>query len=198
MATTANIQMQCSTALKEWATVLEAMERGEQLILIRKGGLIEPGSGFELAAETFLFYPTFEHQAVAYLRSEFQCYFEEASAKRAPKEQVRFELAGVAAGSWRSSDPGVIERLSRFHVYNDTFTTQRLKWQPDQPLLIAAVRVFHLPEPQIIPVAPHYAGCKSWVELEAPVSLQGARPIIDDAMFEHRLQEIRLPLKVDL
>ena len=33
---------ECATALKEWATVLEAMGRGEQLVLIRKGGLIEP------------------------------------------------------------------------------------------------------------------------------------------------------------
>ena len=58
----------CAVALKEWATVLEAMAKGEQLVLIRKGGLIEPGSGFELVANTFVFYPTFEHQAVSYLR----------------------------------------------------------------------------------------------------------------------------------
>ena len=197
MGTSANLPTQTSTALKEWATVLEAMARGEQVLLIRKGGLIEPGSGFELVADAFLFHPTFEHQAVAYLRPEFQRYFEEASAHRSPSGEVRFELAGVAAGSWQVSDPGAIERLREFHIYNDAFTTQRLKWQPEMPLVIAAVRVFRLPAPQVIPVAPHYAGCKSWVQLEASVPLQGARPIIDDATFGVRLQELRALLKED-
>ena len=190
MATIQNLPAQCSTALKEWATVLEAMGRGEQVVLIRKGGLIEPGSGFELAAETFLFYPTFEHQATAYLRAPFQGYFEEASRHRAPEGQVRFELLGVAAASWRSAKAALIERLSDFHVYNEAFATQRLKWQPDQPLVITAVRAFRLPEPQTIPVAPHYAGCKSWVQLDAAVPLAGAQPVLDDAAFAQRLRGV--------
>ena len=190
MATMANVPTQCATALKEWATVLEAMGRGEQVVLIRKGGLIEPGSGFELAADTFLFYPTFEHQAVNYLRPQFQRYFEEASRRRAPADRVRFDLAGVAAASWHSTDPSVIERLSVFHIYNDTFATQRLKWQPDAPLVITAVRVFRLPEPQTLPVAAHYAGCKSWVQLDGALPLTGAVPVLDDAAFAQRLRDV--------
>src|SRR3989338_4978732 len=180
----------CATALKEWATVLEAMARGEQLLLIRKGGLIEPGSGFELAAPVFVFYPTFEHQAVQYLRAPFQSYFEAASQQRAPAGQVRVELAGIAAASWTSADPSVIERLSDFHIYNEAFASQRLKWQPDVPLLIAAVRVFRLAQPQLLPVAPQYAGCKSWVQLDAPVSLAEASPVLDDATFAQRLRDV--------
>ena len=190
MATTANLPTQCATALKEWATVLEAMGRGEQVLLIRKGGLIEPGSGFELTASTFVFYPTFEHQAVNYLRPEFQRYFEEASARRAPTWQLCVDLAGVAAASWTSSDPTVIERLKDFHIYNETFSTQRLKWQPDQPLAIVAIRAFRLAQPQLLPVAPHYAGCKSWVQLDAPVLLAGASPVLDDAAYAARLRDI--------
>ena len=194
MATTANLPTQCATALKEWATVLEAMGRGEQVVLIRKGGLIEPGSGFELAADTFLFYPTFEHQAVAYLRPEFQRYFEDATAHRTTAGQVRFDLAGVAAASWNSSDPSVIERLSAFHIYNGAFTTQRLKWQPNQPLVIAAVRAYRLPKPILLPVAPAYAGCKSWVQLDTTVALEGAAPVFDDAAFAARLAGISASL----
>ncbi len=176
----------CPTALKEWATVLEAMARGEQLVLIRKGGLIEPGSGFELVAPAFVFYPTFEHQAVTYLRQPYQRYFEEASRRRAPEGQVRLELVGVAAGSMQSRDPAILQRLSTFHIYNDAFLNQRLKWQPDQPLTIVTVRAFRLPAPQVLPVVPRYAGCKSWVDLEAPVSAEGAVPVLDDAAFRQR------------
>ena len=180
----------CAVALKEWATVLEAMALGEQLVLIRKGGLIEPGSGFELMAATFVFYPTFEHQAVRYLRPESQRYFDEAQRRRAPEGQVRIDLVGVAVSSIQSRDPRIVERLRDVHIYNDAFLAQRLKWQPEQPLVIAVIRAFRLATPQVIPVAPAYAGCKSWVTLDAPIPLEGARPVLDDAAFDARLRTL--------
>ena len=181
---------QCTTALKEWASVLQAMARGEQLVLIRKGGLIEPGSGFDLLADTFVCYPTFEHQAVNYLRPPFRRYFEEASAQRAPEGQVRMALCGLVVSSTTSCDPALIERLSAHHIYNEDFLTQRLKWQPEQPLTIVVVRAFRLLPPLTLPVSPHYTGCKSWVELDAPVSLSGAQPVLSDEQFTARTQDL--------
>jgi len=186
----AGVPTQCSVALKEWATVLEAIGRGEQVVLIRKGGLIEPGSGFDLVSNTFVFYPTFEHQAVNYLRPAARRYFEEALQRRAPEGQVRVELFGMAVSSRQSHDPGIIDRLSPCHVYNQAFVSQRLKWQPDQPILIVVVRAFRLAPPQLLTTVPRYAGCTSWVELESPVSLEGACPILDEAAFQERLQRL--------
>ena len=193
----ANVPAECATALKEWATVLEAMARGEQTILVRKGGLIEPGTGFELISNTFVFYPTFEHQAVQYLREPFRAYFEQAASQRAPEGQVRIELFGLAAASWQVRDPSILNRLSPDHIYNDAFLSQRLKWQPDQPLVIAAIRAFRFPTPRVLPVAARYAGCKSWVELEAPVSLVGLQPVLDDAAFQERLRRLSALLRQD-
>ena len=186
MAETQQIPTQCSTALKEWATVLEAMARGEQLVLIRKGGLIEPGSGFEVVSPSFVFYPTFEHQTVNYLRAPYQRYVEDARQRRAPEGRVRLELFGVAVSSRPSDDPAIVDRLSAFHAYNEAFVHQRLKWQPDQPLTIVIVRVFRLAAPQVLTAIPRYAGCKSWVDLESPVSLEGSRPVLDEAAFQQR------------
>ena len=185
----ATLPASCATALKEWATVLEALARGEQLVLIRKGGLIEPGSGFTLRASTFLLYPTFEHQAVQYLREPYRPSFDEAQRRRAPEGHVRFELIGVAVSSIESRDPAIVDRLQPFHIYNSAFLAQRLKWQPEQPLVIALIRAFRLPAPQQVAVTPAYAGCKSWVDLEAPVSLAGAEPALDDATFARRAAE---------
>lgn len=181
---------QCATALKEWATVLEAMGRGEQLLLIRKGGLIEPGSGFEVRSRSFVFYPTFEHQAVAYLRAPYQGYFEEAAKRRAPEGQVRMELFGMATASQTIHDPAVMARLAGFHIYNEAFVTQRLKWQPDQPLVAVIVRAYRLAAPYLCPVSPLYAGCKSWVDLDAAVPAAGAHPVLDDATFQMRAAAI--------
>ena len=170
------------------------MSRGEQLVLIRKGGLIEPGSGFELVSPSFVFYPTFEHQAVNYLRRPFQGYFDQANAARVPEGQVRFQLFGQAVHAVPSHDPQVIKRLEPFHIYNDDFLTQRLKWQPEQPLMIVIVRAFRMSPPQTIAVAPQYAGCKSWVELKAPVVCEGLQPVLDDAAFERRRRQIEAVL----
>src|SRR5215213_9459949 len=48
------------TALKEWSNVIEAIGRGEQVILIRKGGIADPSFGVE--AREFYLYPTYFHQ----------------------------------------------------------------------------------------------------------------------------------------
>jgi len=190
METTA-LPSSCAVALKEWASVLSAMGQGAQLLLIRKGGLIEPGGGFALAAPTFVFYPTFEHQAVNYLRPEFRRYFEDAQRHRAPEGRVRIDFAGAAVSSVQSADPALIQRLEPFHVYNEAFVTQRLKWQPDQPVTVVVVRVFRLPSPQVLTVAPRYAGCTSWVDLEAPLAVAGAVPVLDETAFQRRLHTLQ-------
>ena len=188
--TPAQLPAQCATALKEWATVLEAMTRGEQLVLIRKGGLIEPGRGFEVVAPAFVFYPTFEHQAVNYLRAPYQRYFDEVGKHRAPEGQLRLDLAGLAVSSVQSNDPAIVQRLAGFHVYNDAFLSQRLKWQPDQPLTVVVIRAFRLAEPRLLPIVARYAGCKSWIDLDSPVPLNGAQPVLDDAVFSKRLHDL--------
>ena len=48
------------TALKEWASAIAALGRGDQVILIRKGGIADPHFGVE--ADRFYLYPTYFHQ----------------------------------------------------------------------------------------------------------------------------------------
>lgn len=182
---------QCHIALKEWASVVSAMARGEQLILIRKGGLAEAKSGFELRSPVFLLYPTFEHQTGQFLREPYRHYLDEALATRPSDGQVRFELCGVVASSTATHDASVIERLSPFHIYNEAFLHQRLKWQPEQPLMVTVVRTFRLPSSQLVPVVSRYAGCKSWVDLEDAIFLEGASPVVADQVFAERLAQIQ-------
>ncbi len=181
----------CSLALKEWAGVLEAMRSGEQILLIRKGGLIEPGGGFQLLSPVFLYYPTYEHQTVNYVDSSYQHFVQEALTRHVAQEHIRFELFAHVILSFQVHNAATIERLSSFHIYNERFTLQRLKWQPEQPLMVVAVRTFQLSEPYMLPKAPHYAGCTSWVTLDTAIPLKGARPILDDPVFEARLAALK-------
>src|SRR5947209_17510160 len=49
------------TALKEWASVIDALGIGRQIVLIRKGGLADRSFGVE--AERFYLFPTNYHDA---------------------------------------------------------------------------------------------------------------------------------------
>lgn len=178
------------TALKEWASVIDAFAAGRQLVMIRKGGLIEPGSGFELRARQFVFYPTFEHQTITYVREPFRAACEAALKRKPADGLLRLGCYGVAAHSARVLNPAVIKRLEPFHLYNDAFLEQRLRWQPEQPLVVVVVRAFRLPAEQVIAMAPHYAGCTSWIELDAPVAIEGAQPAVDDAAFQRQLGRV--------
>ena len=41
--------------LKEWATVVKALEQGKQTVLLRKGGILETASGFNIESKKFFF-----------------------------------------------------------------------------------------------------------------------------------------------
>ncbi len=43
-------------ALKEWASALKAMEDGQQVVLLRKGGIIEETKDFRVQGNSFFSY----------------------------------------------------------------------------------------------------------------------------------------------
>ena len=75
-------------ALKEWATVVNALENGDQTVLLRKGGILEDSSGFVVESEKFFLFPTFEHQETRHLKPQFHKHLEDALASK-PKDGVQ-------------------------------------------------------------------------------------------------------------
>ena len=59
-------------ALKEWATVVKALEQGKQTVILRKGGILETASGFKIESKKFLLFPTWEHQETRHVKPEYQ------------------------------------------------------------------------------------------------------------------------------
>ncbi len=177
-------------ALKEWASVCLALERGRQLVLIRKGGLAEPGQGFEFRADRFLFYPTYEHQTGQFLRDDARPLFDESMALRPRADTLSITLYAEVVTSALSSSAETIRRLEPFHIYNEAFLSQRLQWQPEQPLVIGIVRAFRLPAERSLRLQPHYRGCTSWVELDEPIDVANAKPVIETKCFEEQRRRI--------
>jgi hypothetical protein len=57
-----------SVGFKEWSLVCDAFGRGEQSIILRKGGIAEGREGFSFRHREFFLFPTFFHEQVAKVR----------------------------------------------------------------------------------------------------------------------------------
>jgi hypothetical protein len=157
-------------AFKEWAAICRALATGRQDVILRKGGIAEPGGGFRVAAAEFLLLPTFLHQAPESLVPGARDLLVDIDADRPPAGSVAFhhrariiDAAVVTSlddlGRWRSR-----------HVWSDTAVAERFhRWKDELQVLVVAVAP--LAEPLVLPWQDDYGGCKSWVDLhDAPDS----------------------------
>ena len=63
--------------LKEWATVVKALENGKQTVILRKGGILETASGFNIESKKFFLIPTCEHQEPKHVKPEYHGFLEQ-------------------------------------------------------------------------------------------------------------------------
>jgi hypothetical protein len=156
-----------TAALKEWAIVCKALDEGRQLILLRKGGIIEYRQGFEVKHRTFLLYPTFEHQSKDLLQPDYannldlvlmQCASEGGGNK--------ITSCAVVVHIKELLDKAVIARLGKYHIWNDRYITKRISYNPGKPLTLLVLRVYKMTNPIIVVGRPELAGCKSWIPIE--------------------------------
>lgn len=169
-------------ALKEWAVVIDALARGRQIILLRKGGIAEGRDGFELLHPEWVFYPTWEHQQADLIRPEFRENFD---GTRPPSGNVvPLRYLGKAGAIWPA--PGTPEALAAMadsHIWSESFLRMRYEYRPDLPLYMVLVRAYRLARPVEAVYDPRYAGCRSWVELNEEIDLRGAEPVLTDEEF---------------
>jgi hypothetical protein len=176
-------------AFKEWAIVVDALLRGEQIIILRKGGLLEGRGGFQIEHPEFWLFPTLFHQQRESVVPAAQSRFDEIAPDFPAPDIVRLEgFARVVA--WRQLDRlATARRLQGQHVWKDEVIAERFDWGRSKQIHALAVRVFRLPAPVELPTCPSYGGCKSWIELEEEVGITGALPAFDGAAFARKLKE---------
>src|SRR6267143_5866898 len=90
-------------AFKEWAIVVDALGRGEQIIILRKGGIREDQGGFKMDHSQFLLFPTLFHQQRESVVSTAQARFDQIAPIFPEKDRVRLDFfAGVV--EWQRLD----------------------------------------------------------------------------------------------
>jgi hypothetical protein len=176
-------------ALKEWAVTIDALLSGDQILLLRKGGLLD--GKFRLEARDFLLFPTTFHATDPLLLAPGAAKkFARALALPEPKllvGAVPLKCRARVEAAWSTADGGVVEALAHegLHVWGEKFTEARLKWRPGAPMTLALVRAEALvrrrrrggqegEEEAVMSVrqSPEYYGCFSWARVE-PVEAEG-------------------------
>ncbi|HEY8109315.1 MAG TPA: DUF1802 family protein [Candidatus Nitrosotenuis sp.] len=172
--------------LKEWATVVKALESGDQTVILRKGGILEVASGFLVESKKFLLFPTYEHQTYDNLKPQFHKYLDIAMGQKPKDGQNKItSYAEVLAESDVLSDDK-INRLSQFHIWSDPYIATRRNWMPDKPMKAVFLKVFKVPEFEI-PLKPEYQGCKSWIDINA--NLISGESVLSKTELDLRLEK---------
>ncbi len=174
---------------------MDALGRGDQIIVLRKGGISEGPGGFKMDHPSFFLFPTLFHQQRDSVIPTAQARFDQIAPGFPPPGTLRFEYFAevVASAELTSLDDALALRGQ--HVWRDEVITERFDWGRDKSILAIAVRVFQLALPVELPLRPEYAGCKSWVELDVDLPVSNARPVLSDADFTAKLDQLRAVLR---
>lgn len=167
--------------LKEWAVTVRALEQGATTLVVRKGGIRE--KAFAVPKTRFLLLPGYEHQRPELIKPEFRGIMDEIP-DLTDDGPLRFSSYAEVEGAFEVSEAEDLERLNDHHMWTHEYAESRFKWRPKKPLTVLVLRTYVLPETVELPYREGYGGCKSWIELEDSVSVEGARPALSDVEFD--------------
>lgn len=178
-------------ALKEWAVAVSFMGRGDQILMIRKGGIHRDDKEFRVVHPEFMLYPTYEHQKAALLKETVHEDLERTLGEDDIAGLVSLTYWCRVTDKFQIADEDVLDALSPHHIWTKDYAQKRLHWRPKQPLTVALLRVYSMQQPQALPVLDEYIGCKSWVELGQDVPLGYMTPALSDEAYEEKAEVIR-------
>ena len=168
-------------ALKEWAVVCDAIESGDQILLFRKGGIMEFRNGFELKYKDFFLFPTFEHQARESIRPEYHAILDqiekdndvvdsESTTAAENNNSKKYTKVTSFVEITHLSEVHTLDRLKAledFHIWTDDYVKTRFNYNPKKPLYLLLLRAYKLKKPIQIMNKPQWIGCKSWIQIDS-------------------------------
>jgi hypothetical protein len=181
-------------AFKEWVIVVDALARGDQIVIFRKGGLREGRDGFQMEHPEFWLFPTLFHQQRDSVVPSAQSRFDELTPNFPAANVLRLEAFARVVAWRRLDDLKDAQRLRGQHIWRDDVIAERFEWGRSKQIHALAARVFRLPKAVELPMLGSYGGCKSWIELEADATTAGAVPALNDAAFEMKLADFQAAL----
>lgn len=182
-----------SIALKEWSVLCDALAAGRQLMLLRKGGILDSAAGFEPEHPAFLLFPTFVHQNAAMLKPPFR---EGLIASATEPSTITLAVFATVHAIHKLTSRDQMYRLDDQHIWSPPLIDMRFNYRPKNPLYLLVLRAWRLRTPAVIDNSLTYAGCMSWVPLDLPIDCRSATPAVTDADFVTRAAAIAKALTI--
>jgi hypothetical protein len=174
-----------SVGFKEWALVCEALGRGEQTVILRKGGIAEGREGFSFKHAEFFLFPTFFHEQVGKVRGGAA----ELPQAISGEIEIRFFAKVEAAAtilSWETATA-----LEPFHILHADVVRERFEYDEAPGIHVAFLRAFRLATPWKFPDQRQFGGCRSWLRLPEPPAEMRFEPVLSEREHAARLAEFR-------
>jgi hypothetical protein len=158
-------------AFKEWSFIVDALGKGRQSIILRKGGISEEGGDFDMKGQKFVLYPTLFHQTEQMLKPQWLPFLDGNKFYPNP-DKVKIQYYAEVANSSIITDWNTIAKLNNWHAWKEEVIRERFeRWNKSVNLLV--LQTFELPQIYELDVLPQYGGCKSWIELAPDIELIG-------------------------
>jgi hypothetical protein len=180
-------------ALKEWAVTIAALAAGDQVLIVRKGGIGE--KRFELPHPRFHLFPTYAHQRPELIKPEWRERLRDPLAQREDPALLALPAYAELHSAHPIGDPEALEAIDPLHILTPDYAAERLRWRRKHPLWAAVLRVWRLPDPPVLEVTDEHGGCVSWVELPATIGPPAERvPALSDEAFAAAAGEVEAAL----
>ncbi len=161
-----------SVGFKEWSLVCDALGRGRQSVILRKGGIAEGRGGFSFRQREFFLFPTFFHEQIAKVRIA-------AADIPAPGGTIAIRWYARVDRALRINSLAIAEALSPLHILSAEVVRERFGYKSDG-LNVAFVRVFEISPVWVLQNGKRFSGCRSWVELP-PLPEMRMRAVLNDS-----------------
>lgn len=178
------------TAFKEWASIVHFLGQGEQILILRKGGIHEKGKKFDVAHGEFFLFPTFEHQKPEDLKPEGQKILNQILKEKPRPDILPIRCYCVVEDSFWIPDDKVLAELDPCHFWSWDCAKARFEWGDTKGLFGITVRTYSFPEVTFLENLKRYGGCRSWVEFEKPLSTALLKPVLSERDFQGQKAKI--------
>lgn len=177
-------------ALKEWAVVCDALARGEQALLVRKGGILDPGDGtFQVEHHEFFIVPTYFHERVDQLVPEVHERVRALERDAPSGDVMQIEHYASVEHAWWVERLDVLQRLTGMHVYSESCIASRFAYRKPGAWVLL-LRCYRLRTSHRLRYTPAQAGCISWVRLTNSLDTADAVPVLPDETFVQQRENL--------
>ncbi len=153
-------------AFKEWEVVCQALEKGQQSLILRKGGIHEGKEGFSFKHREFALFPTRFHAQGDLVKIPWEVTKGEW--------EVGDEISICSMVTVTSAETlynwEQVQKLANQHIWKEQVVYDRFFWEgkgmQSGSIHVAHVKVSKLAKPIQVQYSKKFAGCRSWVELD--------------------------------